>query len=248
MSKTRNDIRILLLQLREDKSKEHEVECFLKYGELQPSQLVSFDALTEEVHPAAADGYDALFLGGSNMCRVSHGQPNNLEAISALVRHAVERGQPVLGTCYGAHLLAHALGGKVEYRPDAKEVDTVDIHLLPAAADDLLLHDMPQTFRANCGRTDDITVLPAGAVPLAQSDLVNTHVFRIDGKPVYATQFHAELGRAEQQVRMDFAFHHTGYFDDEEHLRRAKDSVEDTPIASSVITRFVDRVVVPLVS
>ena len=34
-------------------------------------------------------------------------------------------GMPVLGVCYGHQLLAHALGGEVDYHPDEPKLGTV---------------------------------------------------------------------------------------------------------------------------
>ncbi len=245
MSKRREQLTILLLQMRGDKSKQHEIDCILKYGKLSPQQVISHDVLKTPVTNDILGKVDGLIIGGANKYRVSHGQPEALPSIFGLTRYAAEHVVPTLGLCFGAHVIGAALGGKTEFHPERKEVSTAQMYLLPGAADDLLFSDMPSTFPANCGRTDDVVKLPPKAVALVRSDLVNYHAFKIKDKPIYATQFHAELGKKEEWERMDFAFAFNGYFKDEADLQAHKDGVQDTPVATSLIEKFIDRLVLP---
>ncbi|MFH1426219.1 MAG: type 1 glutamine amidotransferase [Candidatus Kerfeldbacteria bacterium] len=241
----RNTLEILLLQFRIDISGKHEARCFQKYGKLGINQLAPYDAMTMPVATQICDGYDAVILGGSNINRVSAGEPKNLDAILNVVRYCYDHDIPTYGSCFGSHLIAQALGGRVEYAPDRKELETIDIHLYPEAKNDPLFQEMPVQFKANAGRTDDIVELPPDAIPLAYSDNVKYHAFRIKGKPMYAVQFHAELGQEEQRMSMMYAFRYASYFDSEEELKERQDAIGETPIASSLISRFIDEIVMP---
>jgi GMP synthase-like glutamine amidotransferase len=106
------------------------------------------------------------------------------------IRQAVERGQPVLGVCLGAQLLAKALGARV-YRNPVKEIGWFDIALTDAALEDPLFAglDRTQTVFQWHGETFD---LPAGATWLASSEACVHQAFRVAAN-VYGLQFHLEV-------------------------------------------------------
>src|SRR5690606_508848 len=56
------------------------------------------------------------------------------ERSAAWLRDAADAGLPLFGICYGHQLLAHALGGEVGDNPAGRQMGTVGIELLPAAA------------------------------------------------------------------------------------------------------------------
>lgn len=236
-------MKVLHLIFRFDESKQHEIDCVQRYAELSADEVVVFDVLKQIPTAALLDDVDAVICGGANAYRISQNDMKHQQELLAFIREIVDRGIPFLGLCYGAHALAAALGGTVEYRPQNKEVSTVQIYKLHTAEGDELFGDLPQEFPANCGRTDDIMELPVQCVPLANSDKVQFHAFRVAGKPVYATQFHAELGQQEEWDRMDFAFAHHGYFENMEELEQQKSTVEETPEATALLKKFIDRFV-----
>lgn len=106
------------------------------------------------------------------------------------IEQAVRRGQPLLGICLGAQLIAKALGARV-YRNPVKEIGWFNIEFTPEAAGDhlfsaaapreLVFHWHGETFE-----------LPAGAVHLASSDACRHQAFRI-GQNTYGLQFHLEV-------------------------------------------------------
>jgi len=107
-----------------------------------------------------------------------------------VIRRAVERGQPVLGICLGAQLIARSLGARV-YRNPTKEIGWFDVHPTGSGRRDPILSslDSPETVFHWHGETFD---LPDGAEWLAYSDACRHQAFRV-GSNVYGLQFHLEV-------------------------------------------------------
>ncbi|HEU4662873.1 MAG TPA: glutamine amidotransferase, partial [Dokdonella sp.] len=91
------------------------------------------------------------------------------ENTAGWLRDAVAQGLPILGVCYGHQLLAHALGGRVDYHARGREIGTVDIERLTAAEGDALLATAPARFAAHASHQQSVLELPDGAVVLARS-------------------------------------------------------------------------------
>jgi GMP synthase (glutamine-hydrolysing) len=108
------------------------------------------------------------------------------------LRQAVQARVPLLGVCYGHQLLAHALGGSVDYHPIGREVGTVGIECLPAAVDDVLLGAAPARFLAHASHRQSVLALPAGAVALARSAHDPHHAVRY-APNAWGLQFHPEF-------------------------------------------------------
>jgi len=107
---------------------------------------------------------------------------------------AVKSQVPVLGVCYGHQLLAHALGGRVADNPRGREIGTVTIDCLAAAAhDDLLRATDP--FAAQATHVQTIVDLPANASVLARSSHDDYHAVRF-ARRVWGLQFHPEFSVA----------------------------------------------------
>jgi GMP synthase-like glutamine amidotransferase len=83
------------------------------------ADLVFLDrgGLPASLGPAAAPEADLLLLLGSARSVWDPAQADVVLAEAALVRSALASDVPVLGICYGAQLLAHALGGAVAEAP-----------------------------------------------------------------------------------------------------------------------------------
>lgn len=105
-----------------------------------------------------------------------------------------ERGTrvPVIGICYGHQLVAHALGGRVDWNPRGREIGTVEIRATTAQGDDPLLGGIDFPLTAHVTHLQSVVALPPGATLLAASDLEPHQAFRV-GDAVWGVQFHPEF-------------------------------------------------------
>jgi GMP synthase (glutamine-hydrolysing) len=115
------------------------------------------------------------------------------ERTAEWLRRAVDADVPLLGVCYGHQLLAHALGGKVGYNPRGREMGTVHIERLTAAADDALLGAVPRAFEAQATHLQTVLQPPRDAAVLARSALDDCQALRVAPR-AWGLQFHPEFG------------------------------------------------------
>jgi GMP synthase (glutamine-hydrolysing) len=137
--------------------------------------------------PETGQAAALIFLGGP--MSVNDDLPY-LAREMELIRQAIRRGQPVLGICLGAQLIARAAGAAVRRNPQ-KEIGWFDVHLTGSGASDPLFAGMDRSenvFHWH-GETFD---LPDGASLLASSDACRHQAFRL-GERTYGIQFHLEV-------------------------------------------------------
>ncbi len=106
------------------------------------------------------------------------------------VRGALEQGIPVLGICFGAQLLAKAIGGCVQPGPTF-EIGMVPVRLTDAGKSDPVFGSMPASFEVFQWHGEGIT-LPTGRDPLVSSSNFSVQAFRIHDRS-YGLLFHLEL-------------------------------------------------------
>jgi GMP synthase (glutamine-hydrolysing) len=149
--------------------------------------------------PDAADLSGLVVLGAPGGSADDQGS-EHLVAERRLIVEAVGLGLPVLGVCFGAQLLAVALGGGV-VTDGALEVGMGSAALTDAGRSDPVLGS----------RDRELTVLhwhrhtylpPPGAVRLATSGAGTEQAFRVHDK-VYGLQFHVEINHDVAAVIAD---------------------------------------------
>jgi GMP synthase (glutamine-hydrolysing) len=101
--------------------------------------------------------------------------------------HRLEADRPTLGVCFGAQMIAEAMGGKVFAGPHKE----VGFHPVTVHAEDSPLRHLAQVPVLHWH--GDTFTLPPEAELLASSHVYDHQAFR-RGRNVLALQFHAEMG------------------------------------------------------
>ncbi len=115
----------------------------------------------------------------------------------AFIKQTVQAGLPVLGVCLGAQLMARALGAQV--RPGrGLEIGMTQLRVTAEGKTDSWTGSLPDSFEVFEWH-GEIFELPAGAVPLASSDLCPLQAFRF-GSKAYGLLFHLEIERAGMEA------------------------------------------------
>lgn len=198
-------MKILLIQIRQDAMKQHEEDCVREKMGLTKDELISFDVFERLITPADLDGIDAIIIGGSGgYCVSERVIAPQIEAIEEIIRQARTRGIPMLGLCFGHHLVAEALGGEVRQDRQHQEVGTFEFERLPPSDLDPIFSQLPNTFFAQEGHKDHVTRLPAGAVHLGRTLLSPLQAFTFAGEPIYSMQLHPELAKKDVFTRLGF--------------------------------------------
>lgn len=152
-----------------------------------------WDAINPSSAPPALEDAGGIVLFGSTY-NVEHADEQPfIPVAAALSRDAVARGVPYLGICFGAQLLAHALGADVTKAP-VREIGFEPLRPAPAAATDPLLGHLGDGDAAFQWHMDTFA-LPQGATLLIGGDRVPNQAFRVGN--AWGMQFHFEIDRPE---------------------------------------------------
>ena len=109
------------------------------------------------------------------------------------ISEALAAEKTVIGICFGAQLLAEALGGNL-FTNEQPEIGWYDVNLTDEGRQSFLFKDLPETFFTFHWHSDHFS-LPAGCARLAASPPTANQVFTKPGKPVVGIQFHPEYTR-----------------------------------------------------
>ncbi len=201
-------------------------------AQLAPHRVRVVDVAAGEALPAPHDVSGALITGSAAM--VTDRAPWS-ERTAGWIRNAMDADLPLLGVCYGHQLMAHALGGRVDYLAGGREIGTVQIDLLPGAAHDSLTAPMPVQFRAHATHEQSVLEVPKGATVLARSARDPHHLIRY-GRSAVSVQFHPEFNADVMRAYIRRKHHdmrREGF--DPQHTYR---QVAATPMARRLLKMF----------
>ena len=241
-----SSIRVVLVQARESKRMvEQEQQCFSERCRL-PRECFRVVNVVRGDEPSGEhlEGADAVLIGGAGAYSAVDDYAWTAPLFD-LVRRTVDRGLPLFGSCWGHQVIARALGGRVVYDPEHSELGCHWVERTEAGATDPLFHRFPERFRANMGHHDRVVELPEGATELAKNE-IQFQAFKLEGRPVYGTQFHSELDAERERERiLVYREHYRDALPDEETVRRVLNNLADTTevdhLLYDFLTTFVAR-------
>jgi GMP synthase-like glutamine amidotransferase len=136
--------------------------------------------------------YDAIMIfGGSMHVDQNDGHPW-LTPEKGFLSEVLDTGAPILGVCLGSQLLAEAAGSRPQRMPEP-EIGWYEVEITEAGASDPVVG--PLAPRTDLFEWHHYAApLPPGAVELARTPAC-VQAFRVDGKPAWGLQFHAEVTR-----------------------------------------------------
>ena len=154
-------------------------------------EIQYYDAGFHGLPPRSPEKTDLLIVLGAPVGVHEEDKYPFLRSEIELLTARLEAGRPTLGICFGAQLIARALGAKV-YPSGVKEIGWGPVDLSEAAkatplrylADTSVLHWHGETFD-----------LPRGAEHLASTEICRNQAFSV-GAQVLALQFHPEADPA----------------------------------------------------
>jgi GMP synthase (glutamine-hydrolysing) len=151
------------------------------------------DVIGGEALPPDAGAFAGVLISGSGaMVTERHDWS---ERSAEWLREAAHAGLPLFGICYGHQLLAHALGGAVDYNPQGREMGTVPMQLHAEAGADPLFGGLPTQIDVQATHRQSVLSPPPGASVLARSAKDACQAFRWRDA-VWGVQFHPEFSTA----------------------------------------------------
>ena len=203
MATPRTRLRLVLFQIREDSIPMlQEQSCFIERCQVARSQFTFINIVdTPNVGWKDVEDAHAVFIGGAGAFSVKEDH-RFTDALGDLVHEIIDRGRPLFGACWGHQFIVKMTGGTVVEDPEQEEIGTYAVTLTPDGVRDPLFGEVPSPFWAQLGHKDSATALGPGWRELAYTARSRNQAIRLDGKPVYGTQFHSELNEERLRERL----------------------------------------------
>lgn len=179
------------------------------------------------------DGYTHVLVTGSEASIL---RPTSwFEREADLIREAVDRGLPVLASCFGHQMLVYALSGPEHLvRSPKPEIGWIALDVLE---EDDLLADAPNPWHVFSYHFDEVGDPPSPWRVLARSRDCPTHIIRYGDRPIWGIQAHPELPLAKVRVFLTFYMMFAGRDRRKAFMAMRRPSREDR-IMGTVVSRF----------
>ncbi|MGH8156803.1 MAG: glutamine amidotransferase [Rhodanobacter sp.] len=199
---------------------------------LLPQQIRIVDVAAGETLPAPQEIAGAMITGSAAMVTERAAWS---ERTAGWIRNAMDVELPLFGVCYGHQLMAHALGGRVDYLPGGREIGTQPIELLDDAAADPLTRSLPASFRAHTTHEQSVLEPPNGSTVLARS-VRDPHQLLRHGPRAISSQFHPEFNA--DVMRAYIKRKHADMQREGADPQQAFGNVAATPLARRLLRQF----------
>ena len=159
------------------------------------SEIVPFDRPATEIAKMKPNG---LILSGGPASVYDKGAPHLDPKIFSL-------GIPVLGICYGMQLMAHHLGGEVEFSA-RREYGPGMLHITDSSQ---LFDGLGEQIDIWSSHGDKVTTLPAGFREAARTENSKFAAIEDPGRKLYGLQFHPEVAHTPRgkEILQNFVYH-----------------------------------------
>lgn len=199
---------------------------------LQLQQLQVVDVTAGEALPPPREVAGAMITGSAAMVTERAAWS---ERTAGWIRDAMDAALPLFGVCYGHQLMAHALGGRVDYLPGGREIGTQPIELMPTLAHDPLALALPAGFRAHTTHEQSVLEPPRESTVLARSARDPHQLLRY-GTNAISVQFHPEFNA--EVMRAYIRRKHHDLRREGADPQQVFASVAATPIARRLLRHF----------
>ncbi|MEN6311115.1 MAG: glutamine-hydrolyzing GMP synthase [Acidobacteriota bacterium] len=152
------------------------------------SEILPFSTPLEKIR---ADKPSALVLSGGPQSVYGKGAPHPAKGIFDL-------GVPVLGICYGVHLMAYMLGGKV-IPAKSREYGFASLRVLGRSGLLAQIKDKEQVWMSHGDRLEEV---PPGFVITGSTTNTNAAVIENPGRRFYGVQFHPEVIHTREGLKI----------------------------------------------
>ncbi|MFX1411131.1 MAG: glutamine-hydrolyzing GMP synthase, partial [Promethearchaeota archaeon] len=147
------------------------------------SEIFPYDIDLKIIKEISPNG---IILSGGPGSVYEKGSPKLSEEFYDFVR---ENKIPVLGICYGFHLVIHQLGGRTEPH-DQKEYGRTEIKIVKSKG---LLESLKKSEIVWMSHGDQVKEMPSGFEVLAKTDTCPIAAYQNEELKIYGVQFHPEV-------------------------------------------------------
>ncbi|MHA1723255.1 MAG: glutamine-hydrolyzing GMP synthase [Promethearchaeota archaeon] len=147
------------------------------------AEILPYNTDLEKIKKISPKGI--IFSGGPNSVYESNSPKLKKDVFEFILNNKI----PLLGICYGHHLIIQLLGGKIEPH-ERKEYGRTTLHVLRA---DSIFRSLSSEEIAWMSHGDQIHQLPAGFKILASTDTCPIAAYENEDQTIFGVQFHPEV-------------------------------------------------------